>query len=126
MKYLYSMLLGVTLFSTVAMQPVGVQAGTEDDPLLTQVGTEMGGSKQALPVTIAKVIKFILSLLGMIALILVIYAGFLWMFGGTDEKKIATARSIMLNGAIGLLIITAAYSITDWAFTALTTATTGN
>lgn len=125
MKYLYSMLLGVTLFSTVAMQPVGVQAET-DDPLLTQVGTAIGGSKQELPVTIAEIIKFILSLLGMIALILVIYAGFLWMFGGTDEKKIATARSIMLNGAIGLLIIMSAYSITDWAFKALTTATTGN
>lgn len=121
MKYLYSVILGVTLFSTVAMQPVGVQA--TEDTLLTQVGDGINASDQQLPETIANIIKFILSLLGIIALILVIYAGFLWMFGGTDEKKIATARSIMLNGAIGLLIIMSAYAITNWAFNALTTAT---
>lgn len=114
-------MLGVTLFSTIAMQPVGVQAA--EDTLLTQVGEGINASDQQLPETIANIIKFILSLLGIIALILVIYAGFLWMFGGTDEKKIATARSIMLNGAIGLLIIMSAYAITNWAFNALTTAT---
>ncbi len=115
-------MLGVTLFSTVAMQPLTVQAGTDAAPLLDQVGGEIG-SKQDLPVTIANIIKFILSLLGIIALILVLYAGFLWMFGGQDEGNIKKARSIMLNGAIGLLIIMSAYAITDWAFDALTTAT---
>ena len=92
---------------------------------LEAVGNELsgGGGTQDLTTTIANVINFVLGLLGIIALILVIYAGFLWMFAGGDSTKVDKAKSLLLNAVIGLAIILAAYSITTFVFEALGEAT---
>jgi heme/copper-type cytochrome/quinol oxidase subunit 2 len=62
----------------------------------------------------ANVIRIILGFVGIIFLLLVIYAGFLWMVGGRDgnEEAISKAKSLLTNATIGLLVIVAAYSIT--------------
>ena len=62
----------------------------------------------------ANIIRVILGFVGIIFLVLVIYAGFLWMVGGRDsnEEAISKSKSLLTNATIGLLVITAAYSIT--------------
>lgn len=62
----------------------------------------------------ANIIRIILGFVGIIFLLLVIYAGFLWMVGGRDgnEEAISKAKSLLTNATIGLLVIVAAYSIT--------------
>lgn len=62
-------------------------------------------------VIIANVIKVALSLIGIIMVLLMLYAGYLWMTSGGNEEQIGTAKKIMQNAAIGLAIILAAYSI---------------
>lgn len=63
-------------------------------------------------VVIANIIRVFLGLLGVIALILVLYGGFVWMTAAGNEEKIATAKKLLMNAAIGLAIILSAYSIT--------------
>ena len=65
-------------------------------------------------VIIARVIQIALSLLGLIALILVIYAGVLWMTSNGDEDKITRAKQILKNGIIGLVIILSSWAITTF------------
>ncbi|MFA5317973.1 MAG: LamG-like jellyroll fold domain-containing protein [Patescibacteria group bacterium] len=59
----------------------------------------------------ALVINIILGFLGIIAVGLIIYAGFLWMTAAGNDDKIATAKKIMVRAAIGLLIILSAFGI---------------
>lgn len=68
---------------------------------------------------IAKVITGFLALLGMIFIILMIYAGFNWMTAGGDEQKVTQAKETIQKAIIGLVIIISAYAITAFVFKAL-------
>ncbi|MFH0840403.1 MAG: hypothetical protein V1865_00240 [bacterium] len=58
------------------------------------------------------VIKILLALLGVIAVVLILYGGFLWMTAMGNDDKVAKAKSLIGAGIIGLLVILAAYAIT--------------
>jgi hypothetical protein len=45
-------------------------------------------------------------------MILIIYAGFLWMTSGGNEKHTEQAKNILTSAIIGLIIVLSAYAIT--------------
>jgi len=57
-------------------------------------------------------IQIALSLLGVIFLVLTVYAGFLWMTAGGNEEQITKAKTMIRNSIIGLAIVISAYAIT--------------
>ena len=65
---------------------------------------------------IANIIKVVLSLLGFIFVILMIYAGILWMTAAGNEKQVQKAKDIVSRAAIGLIIVVSAYAITYFIF----------
>jgi hypothetical protein len=58
------------------------------------------------------VINIVLSLLGVAFLILMIYAGIIWMNARGEEKEVEKAKDIIRNSIIGLVIVLGAYAIT--------------
>ena len=60
------------------------------------------------------IIQIFLGLLGLIALVIILYGGFVWMTSGGNEEKISKAKKILSSGVIGLLIILASYAITTF------------
>ncbi len=58
---------------------------------------------------IAKVISVLLSILGTIALLMFIYAGFNWMTAMGNDTKINTAKKIMVWSTAGLVVIFISY-----------------
>ena len=78
-----------------------------------------GGSGRSLTYLIASIIKTLLGFLGIIFIILIIYAGFLWMTAAGNEDKVTKAKATLFRGIIGLFIIVAAYVITAFVFKAL-------
>ena len=60
------------------------------------------------------------------ALVLMLWAGFVWMTAGGDDEKISAAKRILLNSVIGLAIILSSYAITSFVISSLVGATTGN
>jgi len=73
--------------------------------------------------TIAMIINVALGLLGIVAVVLIIYGGLVWMTAGGDDGKIKTARGIIVSGVIGLAIILTAYAIAAFVLSALVNAT---
>jgi hypothetical protein len=63
---------------------------------------------------IVGIINIVLSFLGLIAVIIVIYGGFVWMTSGGDADKINKAKKIFKNGLIGLVIILLSWGIVVW------------
>lgn len=59
-------------------------------------------------------IKVFVGLLGIVFLILTLYAGFLWMTAAGDAKKVDKAKSILTSSVIGLAICLSAYTITTF------------
>jgi hypothetical protein len=62
------------------------------------------------------VISAFLSLLGIIFILYIIYAGYNWMTAAGDEGKVETAKKTIQRCVIGLVIIIAAYGITYFVF----------
>lgn len=73
----------------------------------------------------ANIIRIALGILGILFLVLILYAGFLWMTAGGEEDKISKAKKLLSNGVVGLVIILSAYAISYFVFQSLLGATTG-
>ncbi len=68
---------------------------------------------------IGKIILTALSLLGIIFLILLIYAGYLWMTAAGNEQQVSKAQSMISTAIIGLVIVLSAYSISYFVLSSL-------
>ncbi|HSD12578.1 MAG TPA: pilin [Patescibacteria group bacterium] len=71
-------------------------------------------------VLVGRIIRYFLGLLGIIAVVLVMYAGYLWMTAGGEAEKVDKAKKILTNAVIGLVIIVSAYAIVAFLFAAIT------
>ena len=67
------------------------------------------------------VINVITGFLGLIALIIILWGGFVWMTAGGNEEKVAQAKKLIITGIIGLAIILASYAIAKWVVDTLFT-----
>lgn len=92
------------------------------DGNLSTVQEESGLADADLYTTIGVIIGVFLSILGIIALGIILYAGWLWMTAGGDAKKVDEAKQWMINGVIGLVIILSAYGITSFIINMLSDA----
>jgi len=72
----------------------------------------------------AQVINVILGFLGIVAVIIVLAGGFKWMTAGGNQDKVDEAKKLMAAGAIGLVIVLAAFGIARFLISSLITATT--
>lgn len=73
-----------------------------------------GGEEITLPVLIGNFLKGGMVLLGLVFLILILYAGITWMIAGGEEKNITKAQRTMINASIGLIVTLLAYQITSY------------
>lgn len=75
------------------------------------ISTNIGLTDSPIVVIIARLINILLGLLGIIALSLIVYAGFLWMTSAGDPQKIEKAKKMIAAAVIGLVIILSSYSL---------------
>ena len=75
--------------------------------------------------TIGLGIKTALSFVGVIFLVLTVYAGFLWMMARGDEGQIEKAQKIIQSAIIGMIITVGAYSITAFVVPRIVGKTSG-
>lgn len=102
----------------------GVQAQQSDIPspgdALDQAGqaanyrTEEANSTPfvALAQAVGSIISILFALLGVIFLILMVYAGWLWLMAGGSEEQVSRAKALIRQSVIGIVIIVGAYALT--------------
>ena len=90
------------------------------DVVDNNLGGTLGESGSDPRVLIARIIQIALSFLGLIALVLILYAGFLWMSSSGNEDKIDKAKSILKNALIGLVIILSSWAIVTYIISRFT------
>lgn len=59
-----------------------------------------------------EIVGLVLSFVGVLFLILIIYAGITWMTAQGNEQKVTKAKDLLINAIVGLIIVFAAYAIT--------------
>ncbi len=91
---------------------------------LGAVGKQAGfNSPNTLPQIIGSVTKGFLSLLGVIFMGYIVYAGSLWLNARGEEEKITKAKAIIRGSIIGLIIVFVAYAITGFVITRISDTT---
>lgn len=87
------------------------------------VGDDTGLSSNDVRYNATQIIKVILQMLGTVAIIINVYAGFIWMTAGGNEDKVTEAKKWLTRGVVGLAIILSAYAITSFVTNSLVNAT---
>lgn len=57
------------------------------------------------------IIKYLITFLGIIAVAIILYGGFVWMTAAGNDDRVGKAKSIIIAGVIGLVIVIAAFAI---------------
>jgi len=122
-------LLTLAIAVTMIGLPLMVGAQVDDTTELTNAQdnldsfrTASGLGKSDLSTMIGKIVQAILSLLGVVAVLIVLYGGFKWMTASGDETKVDGAKKLIISGVIGLVIVVAAYAIAQFVLDSLITA----
>lgn len=103
--------------------PMFVHAAGVNLGLTSDVERELGLGTADIRVTVASIINVFMGLLGIVAVVIVLYGGFTWMTAGGNEDKVTEARQRIVAGIIGLAIILSAYAIARFVISSLITAT---
>jgi hypothetical protein len=108
-----------TLFNLFLYAPIAhaqglKNAGSKLDQTAKPAGVEGTGSIDSV---VGTGIRVALSLVGIIFLVLMVYAGYLWMTARGEETQIDKAKDIISAAIIGLVIVMGAYAITTLVMT---------
>ena len=104
--------VALVLFGVLGSGAQTVHAQINTDLTEFQEATQLGDAD--LRVTIAKIVRVVLGFLGILAVLIVLWAGFLWMTAAGNEDQVGRAKRILIQGLIGLLIIMSALAITQF------------
>ncbi len=75
------------------------------------------------PQYVGIVINTLLGIIGVVFLLIIVYAGIQWMLAQGEETKISHARTMIFQAIIGLILVFAAYAITSFVVSSLVTQT---
>lgn len=110
-----------SLFGSTGSSATGTMGGTDSSgsgdagsiPLYNPLGTDLGVAE-----FISRAIRTVIGFVGALALLMFVYGGVMWMTAG-DSKRVDTAKEILKNSTIGLLLIFFSYSIVSVVFSLL-------
>ena len=120
-KILLTLVASVTLLlPTIALAQIDYQ--TELDATATAVYGSSNPQSISIIYIVGTLIKALLSIVGIVFLVLVLWAGALWMTAGGNEKQVEKAKDMMIRAVIGLVILLASYSISNFVVQSLITA----
>ncbi len=89
------------------------------------VGQSLGLGEADLESTVINLVRFVLGFLALVAVIVMIWGGFQWMTAGGNDEKISTAKKLITNAVIGLIIVILSWAIVLFAVNVLSNATEG-
>jgi len=120
-KVLFSITIALFLVFLISPTLVMADITLNDGLVLFQEGAEIGNAP--IGTVTGKITKAVLSILGLVALVIFIIAGFQWMTSGGNKEKVQGAQKLMGAAIIGLVIVIISYAAVIFIVDSLTTVT---
>lgn len=121
-KFLFKTAIGFALFAVFLFFVRGAVVAQQGpgDLGLSQTGETLVIATQTdIRVIIGRIIEVALGLVGVVMVGLIVYAGFLWMTSAGEPAKVGTAKKVITQAIIGLLIILSSLAITEFVIRSL-------
>lgn len=106
-------------FSFALPENVIAQEIPEINQQLDEFGQKTPVSTVELPIFVGRIIRWVLSIIGVILIAIIIYGGLTYATAAGSEEKTGTAKKILVYAIIGVIIIALAYVLTDFIINAL-------
>ena len=120
-KFAKLALIAGSLVTAVALMPVITHAqGTATTFSVESVGSQIGLGDADLRETVINIIRWLLGFMTLIAVVFIIWGGFMWLTAGGNEERVEKAKQTITAAVIGLIVILLAWAIV--IFVARTTA----
>jgi hypothetical protein len=106
--------IGLGLFAALSLFHFEPAAATlidiSDSPDNISSSTSYGGS---LRMALKTIINYFLFFLGIVATIMVIYGGFLYVTSGIDDGNVEKGKNILIYAAIGIIIVLISFALVN-------------
>lgn len=102
-------LMAIALFVASSTAFAQSATATECPPFLNALNACQPGIKGV----VLLIVNFFLGFLGLLALVMVIYGGFLYVSSAGNEENVGKAKKILIYAAIGIVVILVAYPVVN-------------
>lgn len=112
--------LALVVVNSLAILPAFAQAidPTQDQPAIINA---LSGGQTGLRGIVLTIVNFFLTFLGLLAVIMVIYGGFLYVSSAGNEENVNKAKKILLYAVLGIIIIIVSFALVNTLLGAATT-----
>ncbi|PIQ78575.1 hypothetical protein COV82_00205 [Candidatus Peregrinibacteria bacterium CG11_big_fil_rev_8_21_14_0_20_46_8] len=103
--------LALLLFNALGADLAFAQAiAPEDQPGII---SQLSGGQTGLRGIALTIVNFFLTFLGLLAVIMIIYGGFLYVGSAGNEENVNKAKKILMYAAIGILVIIVSFAFVN-------------
>lgn len=116
-RYLIPALFSLILMGNFALAEGNYGLDTtagQIDAFKEQAAAQTTSGRDFLQTKVGSIVSLVLSFIGVLFFILIIYAGLMWMLAQGNQQKVEQAKDLIINAVIGLVIIFSAYAITSF------------
>ncbi|MFZ4632202.1 MAG: hypothetical protein ACOYL8_03305 [Patescibacteria group bacterium] len=96
----------------VQAEGVGIQKAFSN--VKENFGSQADVNNSDLLTVVASLVQLALSVMGVVFVIFMIYAGFLWLTAAGNDQKVDKSKTILFQSILGLIIVVGAYAITSF------------
>lgn len=116
---LFLFLLSLTASLSILISPSQIIGAGNDyglDATMKKIDNsdKIFNTTKTLPERVGQIVGYILSFVGTIFFLLIIYGGFKWMTARGNEKEVNDAKELIYSSIIGIVIIFSAYILTSY------------
>jgi hypothetical protein len=114
---LISVATSVALICAALVVPIlALAQGSLNEYGIPQVGVNahLPTGQPSPTVILATMVNVVLGIVGTLAVVVVLYGGFLWMTAGGNEEHVKKAKELLGGAAVGLALIFASYAIASF------------
>lgn len=110
-------ILGLMVVNALSLPVASAQAidATQDQP---EIIRGLSGGQTGLRGIVLTIINFFLGFLGLLAVVMIIYGGFLYVSSAGNEENVGKAKKILIYAAIGIILIIASFALVNTILTA--------
>ena len=108
MKKIKGILTAISAFCMLAIAKTSLA-------IVSDVGEGGGIKAHSVKTVVDSIIKQALIVLGGIAVLVIIYGGFLILFGGQDEANLKKGKTMITYAVVGIIVIALAAAIVSFA-----------
>ena len=116
----------MNFFGTLSLLALDINPAPGPSGTAVDIGAQTSLGNETPVNVISYGINWVLTVLGFLFLLFMLYGGFIWMKARGNEEEVTKAKKIIEAAVVGVLLILASYGVTSFIFKYIVNITNAN